>query len=102
MEETQILVKESTFDIVSLVNNYFIDVVEIFIISIVFKLISNNNSYSTTYILLLRNSLMLGGLFVLLSVYNDNLKKTIKQGLLTSIGSTIFRVSIANNLTQII
>jgi len=72
-----------------LFNIFFIDTVEIFIISLIYKILSNDNKLSI--LVLLRNSLLLGGVLLLISIYNENLKKTIKQGVTISMGATMYR-----------
>lgn len=72
-----------------IINNFFLDSIEIFIITFIYKIISGDKNL--TYLFMLRNSMILGSLFTVLTVYNESMKTSIKQGVMVSMGATVYR-----------
>lgn len=72
-----------------LINSFFLDTIELFLISFIYKVISNNPS---SFLILLRNSLVLAAIFTMLNMYNITIKNSVKQGVLASLGASMFKV----------
>lgn len=73
-------------DLFSLFNVYLIETFEVFIVLVFFKVIGNKDLKIEEII---KSSLLIGFIILLIGLYNKELRRLIKMGVMTSVGSKL-------------
>ena len=75
-----------TWTLQSLINTFIIEVGELFLVLCIIKYITNKN---INFKQILYYSVVLGIIIIIIGTYNYNLKRSIKTGILTSLGAKL-------------
>ena len=77
---------EESTDFLSLFNVYWVETFEVFIVLVFFKVIGNKDIKIEEII---KASLLIGFVILIIGMYNKELRRLVKMGVMTSVGSKL-------------
>jgi hypothetical protein len=77
---------EESTDFLSLFNVYWVETFEVFIVLVFFKVIGNKDIKIEEII---KASLLIGLVILIIGMYNKELRRLVKMGVMTSVGSKL-------------
>jgi hypothetical protein len=77
---------EESTDFLSLFNVYWVETFEVFIVLVFFKVIGNKDIKIEEII---KSSLLIGFVILIIGMYNKELRRLVKMGVMTSVGSKL-------------